>query len=113
MLKKINEQFPDVLLFAFPSQDFGNQEFLENAKIVEFAKEHGPSDLKVFILDHVKNEPVRQTYSWLSKEIGGAFDSGLVWNFKGKFIIDKNGKPHTTSDPLKDLPKYLEECAAK
>lgn len=101
------------MLFAYPSQDFGNQEFEDNAKIVEFAKQHGPSNLTVFIRDHVQNEPVRETFAWLAKELGLKFTGNLVWNFKGKFIIDHNGDPHPTTNPLKDLPKFLAGAEAE
>lgn len=97
---------------AFPSQDFGNQEFEDPDQIVEFAKKHGPANLKVFTRDHVKNAPVRETYAWLAQELGSEFTSTLVWNFKGKFIVDKAGMPHVTADPLKDLPQFLAAAEA-
>lgn len=107
LLREIHKKHPDVILMAFPSPDFGDQEFKDPAEVVEFAEKNGPPGLVVFMPDHVKNEPVRETYEWLSKELGTAFTSTLVWNFKGKFIVDYAGKPHVTKDPLKDIPKFL------
>jgi len=109
LLRKINETHPEVMLMAFPSPDFGDQEFKDPYKVVEFAEKNGPPGLVVFMPDHVKNEPVRETYSWLSGELGSNFTSTLVWNFKGKFIVDKAGNPHVTKDPLEDLPKFIAE----
>jgi len=108
LLKEIHKKYPDAVLMAFPSLDFGGQEFRENAKIVEFAMKHGPPGLIVFEVDHIKVSPVRETYEWLSTELGSNFTSTLTWNFKGKFIIGKDGTPHVTRDPLKDLPGHLE-----
>jgi len=111
LLRDIHKKHPDVMLMAFPSPDFGDQEFKDPAKVVEFAEKHGPPGLIVFMPDHVKNEPVRETYKWISTELGSAFSSTLVWNFKGKFIVDRNGNPHVTLDPLKDLLKFIDEVA--
>lgn len=112
LLREIHQKHPDVILMAFPSPDFGNQEFLDNGDIVKFAAKHGPANLIVFESAHVKNEPVRETYAWLSAELGSAFTSTLSWNFKGKFIVDRNGKPYVTLNPLNDLPKFLGEEGA-
>lgn len=107
LLREIHEKHPDVVLMAFPSPDFGDQEFKDPVKVVEFAEKNGPPGLVVFMPDHVKNEPVRETYEWLAEELGTAFTSTLVWNFKGKFIVDYAGNPHVTANPLKDIPKFI------
>lgn len=107
LLRNIYQKYPEVVLMAFPSPDFGDQEFKDPARVVEFARKNGPPNLIVFMPDHVKDEPVRETYDWLALELGSFFTSTLTWNFKGKFIIDKSGIGHVTADPLKDLAKYL------
>lgn len=110
LLREIHEKHPEVMLMAFPSPDFGGQEHTDPVKLIEFTKANGPPNLIVFMPDHVKKDPVRETYGWLSEELGSDFTSTLVWNFKGKFIIDKNGAGHVTSAPLKDLPKFLAQA---
>eukprot|EP00756_Hemistasia_phaeocysticola_P064427 Hpha_TRINITY_DN7784_c0_g1::TRINITY_DN7784_c0_g1_i1::g.85426::m.85426/K00432/gpx; glutathione peroxidase len=107
LLRAVHEQHGDsVALVVFPCAQFAKQEFADNDRILEFAREHGPPGLVVCGLGDVKGKNPRPTYAFLSQTFPGM---KVAWNFRGKFLVSKTGRVALTNDPLADLPSLVAE----
>mmetsp|Transcript_9519 Transcript_9519/g.11127 ORF Transcript_9519/g.11127 Transcript_9519/m.11127 type:complete len:99 (+) Transcript_9519:386-682(+) len=76
---------------AFPSREFGAQEFDSNEKIQEFAagKNFPTEGVGVLLaLGKVKGDDASEVWRYM-KEQSGAKEP--TWNFDGKFLVDKSG----------------------
>lgn len=104
LLKQLANDFPDVALLALPSAQFGNQEAKTSGEIIAFAKDHGPESLIVCDKQNVNGEDARPIYKFI-KSVIPAFKP--TWNFRGKFLISKDGQVQQTEDPVKDIPPLL------
>jgi len=84
---------PDKLvILAFPSREFGGQEFKEDEQIRDFAagKNFPKNDVGVLLkLGSVKGEGASELWKHMKNEVG---DSDPNWNFSTQYLVDKNGK---------------------
>eukprot|EP00808_Paulinella_micropora_P024727 g51780.t1 len=78
-------------VLAFPSREFGQQEFAEPAKIKQFVQQRFPScSFPLFSLVHVKPGPdLHPAYKFLLT----SFPGDITWNFGSKFLIGRAGQP--------------------
>jgi len=84
---------PDQLvILAFPSRQFGYQEYKEDEKIREFAagKNFPKNGVGVLMkLGSVKGKTAPDVWKALRDEVG---DGNPTWNFSAKYLVDKNGQ---------------------
>lgn len=91
-LEKLNQQFMNLEILAFPSNDFGNQEPGSNDVIEKFCKINYGSTFPIFIKDKVSGENKQPLYNWLSDPLQNGWNAKEPkWNFY-KYVIDKTGK---------------------
>jgi glutathione peroxidase len=84
-----NEEFE---VLGFPSNDFGFQEPLEGAAIMDFCELNYGVQFPVFGKIPVRGEHANPIYKFLSsKELNGRIKSTPRWNFH-KYLVNKNGE---------------------
>jgi len=100
--------FPHGLaILAFPSREFGAQEYECDNDIQNFAKKQGFPGILMSLTEVLPNAPNQcATYRFLHDNIP---DFKINWNFGGKFIIGPGGTPRATTDPRRDIKQLLEE----
>ncbi|HVA97560.1 MAG TPA: glutathione peroxidase [Bacteroidia bacterium] len=107
-MQQLHEKFNDknLVVMAFPSNDFGAQEPGTNEQIATFCKKNYGVTFPVMSKITVKGTDAHPLYQWLTdKKQNGVLDSEVKWNFQ-KYLIDENGKlvamvPHN-EDPLSE-----------
>lgn len=108
-MNNLREKYPQLVIMAFPSRDFGGQEFNEAEKTRAFTDKKGVKDLILFATDHVVERPHRPVFQWVRTHAaaqGPIF--APAWNFMGKFLIDSHGNMKQTSKPLEDLADFFD-----
>ncbi|KAA8490763.1 Phospholipid hydroperoxide glutathione peroxidase, chloroplastic [Porphyridium purpureum] len=112
MVSSIASKLGDkVRVVCFPSNDFGAQEPGSPEEIKSFvSSKFNSPDLLLMEKSHVKGSQANPVFK-LAKEAGLGEPK---WNFDGKFVFDKTGKPvvrldnsATESDILAAVQKYL------
>ena len=79
-------------VLAFPSNDFGKQEPLNNPEIASFCSEQFRVTFPVFEKTHVRGKESNPLFRHLSNQkLNGLFSFGPFWNFQ-KYLVDRNGK---------------------
>lgn len=77
---------------AFPSREFGAQEYDSDEKIRGFAAGRnfpGSDGVGVLLaLGKVKGDDAPEVWRFMREEAGG---KDPTWNFDGKFLVDKSG----------------------
>lgn len=99
-LEAIHEEYGDQLVvIAFPANNFGGQEPGTAAEIREFCTEKYGVSFPIMAKVSVKGDEIAPIYKWLtSKSLNGVLDSEVKWNFQ-KYLIDENGKLVSVLDP--------------
>mmetsp|Transcript_14107 Transcript_14107/g.15290 ORF Transcript_14107/g.15290 Transcript_14107/m.15290 type:complete len:223 (-) Transcript_14107:791-1459(-) len=107
IIKELQKYYDEGLeIVLAPCNSFGNQEPGSASDIYRFAEGRGYNG---FILEkaEVNGNKARVLFKYLKNATG---KSRIVWNFDGKFIIDRNGIPHLPGKDLEgDIQKYLNE----
>jgi len=92
-MEALSAKYGDSLaILAFPSSEFGSQELSTDAEVANFAhnKSKFPKEpLGVLMAKGFVNGPNARPAWVLMKEQAGAPDP--TWNFKGKFLVSKEG----------------------
>ena len=86
---------------AFPSREFGRQEYKSDAEIQEFANKKNFPGI-VMKLGNILGYDAPEVWKFM-KEQSGAKDP--TWNFKGKFLVSKTGE---VSSVKKDVEAEIE-----
>lgn len=76
------------VVLGFPSADFGNQEFADDADISAFCTTNYGITFPMFSRIDVKGPNQHPLYTWLTKQPGG--EGEITWNFN-KFLLDRHG----------------------
>ncbi len=93
-LQKLYEKYQSrgLVILAFPSNDFGGQEPLDNQQITGSCRLNYGVTFPVLSKSHVKGKDANPVFKWLSApETGGGIFRKPIWNFQ-KFLINKKGK---------------------
>ena len=78
-------------ILAFPSNDFGNQEPLDNTGIDDYCRNSYSISFPVFEKSHVVGNEANPVYKFLcSKKLNGKISSKPLWNFH-KYLVDREG----------------------
>lgn len=76
------------VVFAFPCRQFGSQEYKEPERVKAFVKSKGVK-FPVLALGDVKGPNAHPAYKYLTSVLPG----DIVWNFRTKFLINRDGVP--------------------
>ena len=93
----------------FPSREFGKQEYEDNAEILAFATKSGFKDGEyghLFALGNIKGKNARPLWRYLYASTN---TGPPIWNFKGKYLVDRSGVPHKVKDLEAQIQAMLEE----
>jgi len=90
---------------AFPSREFGSQEFAKDEDIREFAASKGFPGV-LMKLGKVLGNDAPEVWKYM-KEASGASDP--TWNFNGKFLVSKSGEVSVPRNLERDIGALMEE----
>ncbi|RZK48392.1 MAG: glutathione peroxidase [Pedobacter sp.] len=93
-LEKLYQEFKDqgFVILGFPSNDFGNQEPLDNAGIESFCQLNYGVNFPLHEKILVRGAAAHPLFKFLSeKSLNGAFNSIPRWNFH-KYLINRQGE---------------------
>ena len=103
---RLDERFGNKLvIFGFPSQEYGWQEFDNNDDIAEFAKSKNFPGI-MMQLGKIKGETAPEVWKFFKDETGAP---DPMWNFKGKFLVGKTGDVSVPTDLEADIERLVKE----
>ena len=101
-LQKLYEKYggDNFVIVGFPANNFGKQEPGTNEEIRTFCTENYGVTFPMMAKISVKGDDIHPLYLWLtSKELNGAMDSSVSWNFQ-KYVTDEKGNLVTFFKPV-------------
>jgi len=100
--EKLGQRWGDQLeILAFPTQEFGSQEYKSDEEVQKFAKgKNFPGTLMK--LGKILGDKAPDVWKFFKSETGAADPS---WNFQGKFLVSKTG---VVSVPKGDVETEIE-----
>ena len=113
-LEDIYRQYKDqgLEILAFPCNQFGSQEPGNAEEIKSFCELNYGVSFPLFSKIDVNGEEAAPFYSFLKESLPGILGSkSIKWNFT-KFLVDKNGVPHSRYAPT-DKPNDILEVIKK
>ncbi len=114
-LQSLHDEFSDqgFAVLGFPCDQFGNQEFSEDAEIATFCERNFGVTFPMFAKVDVNGSDAHPVFQWLRTQQGGLLGDKIRWNFT-KFLVAKDGKvigrysPTTAPDKISgDIEKAL------
>lgn len=104
--EKLDAKHGDKLvIFGFPSREFGYQEFANDEAIMEFAKSKNFPGI-LMQLGKIKGETAPEVWKFFKDETGAA---DPTWNFRGKFLVSKTGEVSVPEDLEADIERLINE----
>mmetsp|Transcript_15543 Transcript_15543/g.38347 ORF Transcript_15543/g.38347 Transcript_15543/m.38347 type:complete len:105 (+) Transcript_15543:280-594(+) len=98
-MKQLGERWGnDLIILAFPSREFGKQEFEKDEDIQKFVAEKGFPGV-LLKLGKVKGPEAPEVWRYM-KSITGA--KNPMWNFKAKYLVSRDGTVSTPKGKLED-----------
>jgi len=92
---------------AFPSQEFGGQEFGTDAEIAAFAaSKNFPSNGYLMKLGSVKGDPAPEIWKHM-RDATASSDPG--WNFDSAYVVSKFGKVSVPKNVEEDIEALMAE----
>jgi glutathione peroxidase len=106
-MKDFKKYIPEGLeMLAYPSQQFGGQEYKSDAEVQSFAANKG-FEGTVMAIGDVKGPNASEAWKFFYQETGA---SEPTWNFKGKFLVSRKGVVSAPSNDLEgDIQRLLNE----
>jgi len=92
-------------ILAFPSREFGWQEFEKDEDIQKFAESKKFPGI-LMKLGKIKGDEAPEVWRFFKEETGA---SDPLWNFRGKFLVSKNGEVSVPTDLEADIERLVEE----
>jgi len=103
---KLNEKFGDKLvIFGFPSREYGWQEYDTDEAIAEFAEKKNFPGI-MMKLGKIKGDSAPEVWKFFKDETGAP---DPLWNFKGKFLVSKTGDVSVPTDLEADIERLVNE----
>mmetsp|Transcript_2454 Transcript_2454/g.2803 ORF Transcript_2454/g.2803 Transcript_2454/m.2803 type:complete len:92 (+) Transcript_2454:179-454(+) len=90
---------------AFPSREFGAQEYNTDEQIAEFATGRGFPGV-LMKLGKVCGDDAPEVWRYM-KQASGASDP--TWNFNGKFLVSKSGEVSIPRNVGRDIEALMNE----
>jgi len=94
-----------LVIFGFPSREYGWQEFDNDPAIAEFAKKKNFPGI-MMKLGKIKGDTAPEVWKFFKNETGA---SDPMWNFKGKFLVSKTGDVSVPTDLEADIKRLVGE----
>jgi glutathione peroxidase len=113
-LEEIYREYKDqgLVVLGFPCNQFGSQEPGDAEEIKNFCSLNYEVSFPLFSKVEVNGNNAAPVYEFLKESLPGILGSKAVkWNFT-KFLVDKNGIPHSRyapTDKPKDIVKDIKE----
>lgn len=95
----------DLVILAFPSREFGSQEYPTDEEIAKFANGKSFPGL-LMKLGSVKGSTAPEVWQFLTKETGS---DDPTWNFNRKYLVSKSGVVSVPKSVEKDIEAFMEE----
>ena len=95
----------DLVIMAFPSREFFTQEYDNDAAISDFAKTKNFPGI-LMKLGNVLGDKAPEVWKFFKAETGAP---DPTWNFKGKFLVSKNGSVSVPKKLEKDIEALMME----
>lgn len=90
-LQELSERYgEDVVVIGFPSGNFREQEFEDNAEIAEFCEKNYGVTFLLAEKTEVAGDAISPLFQYLTTANNPDFTGEIGWNFE-KFLIDENG----------------------
>lgn len=90
-LQELSERYgEDVVVIGFPSGNFREQEFDDNAAIAEFCEKNYGVTFLIAEKTEVAGDEISPLFQYLTTAENPDFTGDIGWNFE-KFLIDENG----------------------
>mmetsp|Transcript_5122 Transcript_5122/g.12256 ORF Transcript_5122/g.12256 Transcript_5122/m.12256 type:complete len:105 (-) Transcript_5122:182-496(-) len=103
-MKQLGERWgDDLMILAFPSMEFGGQEFPDDEDIQAFAEKQGFPGV-LLKLGNVLGSDAPKVWKYFMSETGA---DDPDWNFQGKFLVDKDGKVCVPDDLESDIAALM------
>mmetsp|Transcript_175 Transcript_175/g.230 ORF Transcript_175/g.230 Transcript_175/m.230 type:complete len:92 (-) Transcript_175:238-513(-) len=90
---------------AFPSKEFGAQEYDTDEQIRAFADSKGFPGI-LMKLGKVKGEQAPEVWRYMKDQAGA---SDPTWNFNGKFLVSKTGQVCVPRNVDRDIETLMNE----
>ncbi len=90
---------------AFPSLEFGSQEYSKDEQIAKFAAGKGFPGV-LMKLGNVCGNDAPEVWRFM-KDVSGAPDP--TWNFNGKFLVSKSGEVSVPRNVERDIEALMNE----
>jgi len=104
--ESLNERWgKKLVIFGFPSREFGWQEFDNDEDIEKFSTSKNFSGI-MMKLGKIKGDTAPEVWRFFKDETGA---SDPTWNFKGKFLVSKNGEVSVPTDLEADIERLINE----
>lgn len=79
-------------ILAFPSRQFGGQEFAEPEKVEHFVRTRMGAEFPVFMTSDINGSKTNPVYSYLKSWFKPA-NYKTTWNFNNVYLVDRDGVP--------------------
>lgn len=90
-LERLHQSNSEIIILAFPANDFKNQEPGDDASIAQFCEINYGITFPIFKKDVVTGKEKQPVFEWLSNQSkNGWCNQEPQWNFC-KYLIDENG----------------------
>jgi len=94
-----------LVIFGFPSREYGWQEFELDSEIADFAKSKNFPGV-LMKLSKIKGDAAPEVWKFFKDETGAG---NPIWNFKGKFLVSKSGEVSVPTDLEADIERLINE----
>ena len=102
--ERLGKKHGDALvIFGFPSREYGWQEYDNDEAIAEFAKKKNFPGI-MMKLGKIKGDKAPEVWKFFKDETGAG---DPMWNFKGKFLVSKTGEVTVPTDLEADIEKLI------
>ncbi len=108
-LQTLYERYKDegLVILGFPSNQFMNQEPLNEKEIQETCSLNYGVSFPLFEKINVKGKNIHPVFKWLTDQKKGTLGKSIKWNFT-KFLLDRKGHVVERFGP-KDTPESFED----
>ena len=108
-LQTLYERYKDegLVILGFPSNQFMNQEPLNEKEIRETCSLNYGVSFPLFEKINVKGKNIHPVFKWLTDQKKGTLGKSIKWNFT-KFLLDRKGHVVERFGP-KDTPESFED----
>jgi glutathione peroxidase-family protein len=91
---------------AFPSREFGRQEYDDDDQIRKFAEKKNFSGILMKLGKVTGDDGVPDIWKHMREETGAP---DPTWNFKGKFLVSKSGQVSVPTNVESDIEALMSE----